>query len=73
MSRQQASSRFIARRHFPSERNADTVSSFKDVMASMGLVEVSLIGHEASGIVVAIGSNAVERFQLGDRVVVSGE
>ncbi|ROV92576.1 hypothetical protein VMCG_08954 [Cytospora schulzeri] len=47
--------------------------NFKDVMASMGLVEVSLIGHEASGTVVATGSKAAERFQLGDRVVVSGE
>lgn len=42
-------------------------------MASMGLVEVSLIGHEASGTIVATGSKAAERFQLGDRVVVSGE
>lgn len=39
----------------------------------MGLVEVSLLGHEASGTVVATGSKAAERFQLGDRVVVSGE
>lgn len=39
----------------------------------MGLVEVSLIGHEASGIVVATGSKAAERFEIGDRVVVSGE
>lgn len=52
---------------------ADILSSFKDVMASMGLVEVSLIGHEASGTVVAVGSNATDRFQLGDRVVISGE
>lgn len=42
-------------------------------MASMGLVEVSLIGHEASGIVIAVGSDATQHFQLGDRVVVSGE
>jgi NADPH:quinone reductase-like Zn-dependent oxidoreductase/NAD(P)-dependent dehydrogenase (short-subunit alcohol dehydrogenase family) len=47
--------------------------SFKDVMASMGLVEVSLIGHEASGTVVATGIKAAEHFQIGDRVVVSGE
>jgi zearalenone synthase (highly reducing iterative type I polyketide synthase) len=47
--------------------------SFKDVMASMGLVEVSLIGHEASGTVVAAGRKAAERFQIGDRVVVAGE
>ncbi|KAJ0122144.1 reducing polyketide synthase [Diaporthe amygdali] len=47
--------------------------NFKDVMASMGLVEVSLIGHEASGTIVAVGSKAAGRFQLGDRVVVSGE
>lgn len=47
--------------------------NFKDVMASMGLVEVSLLGHEASGTVVATGSKAAERFQPGDRVVVSGE
>lgn len=39
----------------------------------MGLVEVSLIGHEASAIVVATGSKAAERFQIGDRIVVSGE
>lgn len=39
----------------------------------MGLVEVSLIGHEASGIVIAVGSKAAERFQIGDRIVVSGE
>ncbi|KAF2679048.1 phenolpthiocerol synthesis polyketide synthase ppsB [Lentithecium fluviatile CBS 122367] len=42
--------------------------NFKDVMASMGLVEVSLIGQEASGIVVATGSKAVGRFKPGDRV-----
>lgn len=47
--------------------------SFKDVMASMGLVEVSFIGHEASGTIVATGSKAAERFQVGDRVVISGE
>ncbi|KAK0728741.1 phenolpthiocerol synthesis polyketide synthase ppsB [Lasiosphaeria miniovina] len=47
--------------------------NFKDVMASMGLVEVSLIGHEASGTVVATGAEASGRFQVGDRVVVSGE
>lgn len=47
--------------------------SFKDVMASMGLVEVSLIGHEASGTIVATGSKAADRFKIGDRVVVSGE
>ncbi|KAI3397078.1 hypothetical protein diail_11220 [Diaporthe ilicicola] len=47
--------------------------NFKDVMASMGLVEVSLIGHEASGTIVATGTKAAERFHLGDRVVVSGE
>jgi zearalenone synthase (highly reducing iterative type I polyketide synthase) len=57
----------------PLYRRANTVCSFKDVMASMGLVEVSLIGHEASGIVVATGSKAAERFQIGDRIVVSGE
>lgn len=39
----------------------------------MGLVEVSLIGHEASGVVTALGSEAAKRFQLGDRVVVLGE
>lgn len=39
----------------------------------MGLVEVSLIGHEASGTIVAVGSKAAGRFQVGDRIVVSGE
>jgi len=47
--------------------------SFKDVMASMGLVEVSRLGLEASGIVTAVGSKAATRFQPGDRVVVVGE
>lgn len=42
-------------------------------MASMGLVEVFLIGHEASGTIVATGSKAADRFKIGDRVVVSGE
>jgi NADPH:quinone reductase-like Zn-dependent oxidoreductase len=32
--------------------------NFKDIMAAMGLVEVSLIGQEASGIVTATGSAA---------------
>ena len=73
MSRQRASSRFTGRRQIQPERNANTMCSFKDVMASMGLVEVSLIGHEASGTVVAMGGEAAKRFQHGDRVVVSGE
>ncbi|KAK8023204.1 polyketide synthase [Apiospora marii] len=42
--------------------------NFKDIMASMGLVEVSLIGHEASGVVVNVGREASSRFQPGDRV-----
>ena len=73
MSGQQASSKSTLCKQIPPETNANIVCSFKDVMASMGLVEVSLIGHEASGTVVAMGSKATERFELGDRVVVSGE
>ncbi|KAK8134345.1 Reducing polyketide synthase hmp8 [Apiospora sp. TS-2023a] len=42
--------------------------NFKDIMASMGLVEVSLIGHEASGVVVSVGREASSRFRPGDRV-----
>lgn len=73
MSRQQASSLSTPLQQIQIYRRANTVCSFKDVMASMGLVEVSLIGHEASGIVVAAGCKAAERFQITDRVVVSGE
>jgi NADPH:quinone reductase-like Zn-dependent oxidoreductase/NADP-dependent 3-hydroxy acid dehydrogenase YdfG len=47
--------------------------SFKDVMASMGLVEVSLIGQEASGIVLRTGGKAVTRFKPGDRVTLLRE
>lgn len=42
-------------------------------MAAMGLVEVSLIGQEASGIVTATGSAAASRFQPGDRVTLLWE
>ncbi|KAK7931569.1 polyketide synthase [Apiospora marii] len=42
--------------------------NFKGIMASMGLVEVSLIGHEASGVVVKVGREASSRFRPGDRV-----
>ncbi|KAL6232450.1 hypothetical protein BDW75DRAFT_247185 [Aspergillus navahoensis] len=47
--------------------------NFKDIMAAMGLVEVSLIGQEASGIVTATGSAAASRFQPGDRVTLLWE
>ncbi|KAL4796963.1 phenolpthiocerol synthesis polyketide synthase ppsB [Aspergillus venezuelensis] len=47
--------------------------NFKDIMAAMGLVEVSLIGQEASGIVTAVGSAAASRFQPGDRVTMIWE
>ncbi|KAK2786787.1 Highly reducing polyketide synthase curS1 [Onygenales sp. PD_12] len=47
--------------------------NFKDIMAAMGLVEVSVIGHEASGIVTATGSKAASRFQPGDRVTLLWE
>ncbi|KAL4947686.1 phenolpthiocerol synthesis polyketide synthase ppsB [Aspergillus filifer] len=47
--------------------------NFKDIMAAMGLVEVSLIGQEASGIVTAVGSAAASRFQPGDRVTLLWE
>ncbi|KAF7175096.1 hypothetical protein CNMCM7691_006500 [Aspergillus felis] len=47
--------------------------NFKDIMAAMGLVEVSLIGQEASGIVTATGSAAASRFQRGDRVTLLWE
>lgn len=50
-----------------------TGHSFKDIMTTMGLVEASFIGHEASGIIIALGRKATKRFQLGDRIVVSGE
>lgn len=46
--------------------------NFKDIMAAMGLVEVSLIGQEASGIVTATGS-AASRFKPGDRVTLLWE
>jgi NADPH:quinone reductase-like Zn-dependent oxidoreductase len=42
-------------------------------MASMGLVEVSLIGQEASGIVVNAGIIAAKRFKPGDRVILLGD
>ncbi|PKX89224.1 type I polyketide synthase [Aspergillus novofumigatus IBT 16806] len=47
--------------------------NFKDIMAAMGLVEVSLIGQEASGVVTATGSAAASRFQPGDRVTLLWE
>ncbi|CAG8887928.1 unnamed protein product [Penicillium egyptiacum] len=47
--------------------------NFKDIMAAMGLVEVSLIGQEASGIVTATGSAAASRFKPGDRVTLLWE
>ncbi|KAI2478999.1 Polyketide synthase module protein [Pyrenophora tritici-repentis] len=47
--------------------------NFKDIMAAMGLVGVSVIGHEASGIVTATGSAAASRFKPGDRVTLLWE
>ncbi|KAJ6133992.1 phenolpthiocerol synthesis polyketide synthase ppsB [Penicillium sp. IBT 18751x] len=47
--------------------------NFKDIMAAMGLVEVSLIGQEASGTVTATGSAAASRFKPGDRVTLLWE
>ena len=42
--------------------------NFRDVMASMGLIPVTQLGYEASGIVLRAGTRAAERFQPGDRV-----
>jgi NADPH:quinone reductase-like Zn-dependent oxidoreductase/NAD(P)-dependent dehydrogenase (short-subunit alcohol dehydrogenase family) len=42
--------------------------NFRDVMASMGLVPVTGLGQEASGIVLRAGSRAAKSFQVGDRV-----
>lgn len=44
--------------------------NFKDVMAAMGLVPMSVLGLEAAGIVVKAGDKAAERFKPGDRVAV---
>ena len=42
--------------------------NFRDVMASMGLVPVTQLGYEASGIVLRAGSTAAKSFHPGDRV-----
>ena len=42
--------------------------NFRDVMASMGLIPVTQLGYEASGIVLRAGNRAAEKFQPGDRV-----
>jgi NADPH:quinone reductase-like Zn-dependent oxidoreductase/NAD(P)-dependent dehydrogenase (short-subunit alcohol dehydrogenase family) len=42
--------------------------NFRDVMASMGLVPVTGLGQEASGVVLRTGSRAAKSFKLGDRV-----
>ncbi|KAK3689344.1 hypothetical protein B0T22DRAFT_427611 [Podospora appendiculata] len=42
--------------------------NFRDVMASMGLVPITELGQEASGVVLAAGSKAAEQFKPGDRV-----
>lgn len=44
--------------------------NFKDVMAAMGLVRMSVLGLEASGVVVQAGEKAARRFKPGDRVAV---
>ncbi|KAI1771028.1 hypothetical protein F4818DRAFT_454916 [Hypoxylon cercidicola] len=42
--------------------------NFRDVMASMGLVPVTGLGQEASGVVLRAGRRAAESFKYGDRV-----
>jgi zearalenone synthase (highly reducing iterative type I polyketide synthase) len=59
--------------HYLQRLYANTINSFKDIMAAMGLVGVSLIGQEASGIVTATGSAAASRFKPGDRVTLLWE
>lgn len=48
------------------------MASFRDVMASMGLVSTGILGFEASGVVIQSGSKATQ-FKPGDRVSVVGE
>ncbi|TLD33133.1 hypothetical protein PspLS_00334 [Pyricularia sp. CBS 133598] len=43
--------------------------NFKDVMAAMGMIAISALGSEASGIVVRTGSG-VKNVQVGDRVAI---
>ncbi|TLD11793.1 hypothetical protein PspLS_11646 [Pyricularia sp. CBS 133598] len=47
---------------------AATGINFRDIMASMGLIPMSVLGQEGSGIVERLGSEAVGRFKVGDRV-----
>lgn len=42
--------------------------NFRDIMASMGLVPVTALGQEASGVVLRAGSRAAQSFKPGDRV-----
>lgn len=42
--------------------------NFRDIMASMGLIPVTGLGVEASGVVLRAGSNAAKAFKPGDRV-----
>jgi len=42
--------------------------NFRDIMASMGLVPVTGLGVEASGVVLRTGSRAAKSFKPGDRV-----
>ena len=42
--------------------------NFRDVMASMGLIPVTELGYEASGLVLRMGKQAAKSFQPGDRV-----
>ncbi|KAI6351269.1 hypothetical protein MCOR25_010037 [Pyricularia grisea] len=47
---------------------AATGINFRDIMASMGLIPMSVLGQEGSGIIERLGSKAAGKFQVGDRV-----
>ncbi|KAG8158602.1 hypothetical protein KVR01_011724 [Diaporthe batatas] len=46
--------------------------NFRDIMAAMGLIPMTVLGLEGSGIVTKVGSQAASHFGVGDRVSFMG-
>lgn len=46
--------------------------NFRDIMAAMGLIPMTVLGLEGSGIITKTGAQASSQFKAGDRVSFMG-